>query len=73
MTRSLRFTKAEISNAALIARSHGVAVKLDRDGSILVFPDNHRPAKVDEPEDDGATALRKWRESRNAGKAHGRS
>lgn len=43
MSKTLRFTKAEIANAARLCREHGVVVKLDRDGSLLVFPDTHKP------------------------------
>lgn len=43
MTKALRITKAEIAKAAAIAREYGVAIKLNTDGSILVFPDFHRP------------------------------
>jgi hypothetical protein len=46
MTRALRFTKSEMANAAKLCREHGVQVKLDRDGSILVIPDNHRPWSI---------------------------
>ena len=38
MSRALRFTKAEQENAARICREHGVAVKMARDGSLLIFP-----------------------------------
>lgn len=47
MTRALRFTKTEISNAAKLCREHNVVVKLTRDGAILVFPDTHKPGPVD--------------------------
>lgn len=50
MTRALRFSRSELANAALIAREHGVSVKLDRDGSILVFPGTHTPIAVDATE-----------------------
>jgi hypothetical protein len=48
VSRTLRFTKAELSNAAKLCLEHGVHVKLGRDGSILVFHDNHRVAAVDD-------------------------
>ncbi|WP_144223728.1 hypothetical protein [Mesorhizobium amorphae] len=38
MSRMLRFTKTEIANAAKVAREQGVSVKLEADGSVLVFP-----------------------------------
>lgn len=44
MSKPLRFSKSELSNAAKLCREHGVVVKLDRDGSLIVFPDTHRPA-----------------------------
>lgn len=52
MSRALRFSKAEISNAAKTCREHGVVVKLTRDGAILVFPDTHKPGRVDPTDDD---------------------
>lgn len=51
MTRALRFSRAEIANAALIAREHGVAVKLERDGSMIVFPDFNKKLSLDEQEE----------------------
>lgn len=56
MSRALRFSKAEIANAALIVREHGVTVKLERDGSMLVFPDTHKPIVVDRSETDDLDA-----------------
>lgn len=47
MTRALRFSKAEIANAAKLCREHGVVVKLSPDGSMMVFPDTHKLAAVD--------------------------
>lgn len=47
MTDKLRFTRAQIRNAAVIAKDEGVRIKLDPDGSIFVFPDNHRHEMVD--------------------------
>lgn len=38
MTRALRFSRAEIANAARIASEYGVAVRLERDGSLMIFP-----------------------------------
>ena len=56
MTRALRFTKTELANAAKLCREHGVVVKLGRDGSMLVFPDTHKPEPVDTTDDDGLDA-----------------
>ena len=50
MSRALRFTKAEISNAAKLCREHNVIVKLTRKGDLLVFPEQR--AKVDTQDDD---------------------
>lgn len=47
MSRPLRFTKAELSNAAKLCREHGVVVKLGRDGDLFVFPDTHMPKPID--------------------------
>ena len=55
MTKPLRFSKAELENAAKLCREHGVVVKLDRDGSLLVFPDTHKP-QVDTTEEDDLDA-----------------
>lgn len=53
MSKPLRFTKAELENAAKLCRAHGVLVKLGRDGSMLVIPDTHNHETVDTtPEDD---------------------
>lgn len=41
MTKAIRFTRAEIRNAAVIAREQGVAVTLKPDGSILIDPNGH--------------------------------
>lgn len=72
MTAPLRFTRAEIANAARIAKEHGVAVKLDKDGSLIVIPDINKVAGVDDKANDTGSSLQGWRESRNAGKAYGR-
>lgn len=56
MTRALRFSKAEIANAAKLCREHGVVVKLSRDGSMMVFPDTHRPVAIDTASDDDLDA-----------------
>lgn len=56
MTRALRFSRAEIANAAKVAREHGVAVKLERDGSIVVLPDFNGPKTVDTSAEDDLDA-----------------
>jgi hypothetical protein len=56
VTRALRFTKTELTNAAKLCREHGVRVKLSRDGSILVIPDNHNQEAVDASEIDDLDA-----------------
>lgn len=56
MSRALRFTKAELTNAAKLCRDHGVVVKLDRDGSLFVFPDTHKPGLIDKASNDDLDA-----------------
>ena len=56
MSKPLRFTKAELANAAKLCREHGVMVKLGRDGSMLVIPDTHRPEMVDTSAEDDLDA-----------------
>lgn len=68
MTRALRFSRSELANAALIAREHGVSVKLDRDGSILVFPGTHRPDVVDAGNNDDLDAELAAFEARHGGR-----
>lgn len=51
MSRPLRFTKSELTNAVRLCREHGVIVKMARDGSLLVFPDAHRAPSVDTADD----------------------
>ena len=38
MTRAARFTKAELANAAKVAKDQGVSVRLGADGSITIYP-----------------------------------
>lgn len=38
MTDKLRFTRAQIRNAAVIAKQEGVSIRIDADGSITVAP-----------------------------------
>ncbi len=52
MSRPLRFSKAELRNAADLVKGEGVAVKLTRDGGILVFPAKHIAGPVDPSEDE---------------------
>lgn len=70
MTRPLRFTRSEIANAALVAKEHGVSVKLDRDGSILLIPANHNGSDLDVTPDDPGSSLSGWR-NRHGAKARG--
>ena len=56
MSKPLRFTKAELANAAKLCREHGVMVKLGRDGSMLVIPDTHKPPTVDTAAEDDLDA-----------------
>jgi hypothetical protein len=68
MTDRLRFTKAEIANAAQAARDYSLVVKLAPDGSLIFTP----------PYLDAATKTRapssveEWRKRRDEGKARGR-
>lgn len=56
MSRAWRFTKAEIERAAAVVVEKGVAVRLGRDGSILVIPDTHSLAQLDPRKDDDLDA-----------------
>lgn len=56
MTRALRFTKHELENAARLCRAHGVAVRLTRDGEIVVFPGKANPNAIDTTEDEDLDA-----------------
>lgn len=53
MTRALRFSKAELLAAAKVVKGDGVAIKLTRDGGILLFPATHIAGPVD-PSDEEA-------------------
>lgn len=68
MSRALRFTRSELANAALIAREHGVSVKLDRDGSILVFPGAGKVETVDSGDNDDLDAELAAFEARHGGR-----
>lgn len=49
MTDKLRFTRAQMRNAAIIAKDEGVCIQLQADGSLLVtpvIPANHNPDPV---------------------------
>ena len=59
MSRALRFTRAELRNAVELVKADGVAVKLTRDGGILLFPAKHIAGPVDPSEDDDLDAA--WR------------
>lgn len=56
MTRQLRFSRAELRNAVQLVKDDGVAVKLTRDGAILLIPANHIAKTVDPTEDDDLDA-----------------
>lgn len=51
MTRALRFSKAELKNAVELVRGGDVAVKLTRDGAVLLIPAKHIARAVDPTED----------------------
>lgn len=46
MTAPLRHTKAEIRNAAQVARELGLAVRLESDGAITFIPATHIPPQA---------------------------
>ncbi|PSM20211.1 hypothetical protein [Nitratireductor sp. StC3] len=72
MTKPLRFTKSEIANAARIAREYGVAIKLDADGSIIIYPDARAAKAASNSTTDKATsAFEKWKAQRDADPARG--
>lgn len=74
MSRALRFTKAEISNAAIVAREQGVHVKLEMNGvAIHVFPDGHSATALDQPKTEEPSSYQKWKEKRDADKARRRA
>jgi hypothetical protein len=52
MTKTSRFTKADIKNAAVIAREYGVTIKLEVDGSMVISPANTEMTAADELEAD---------------------
>lgn len=56
MTRALRFTKSELMAAARLVKDDGVAVKLTRDGGILLFPAKHIAGPVDPSDEDALDA-----------------
>lgn len=50
MTKPLRFTKIELDNAAKVACAHGVSVRLEVDGSMVIEPviiENHTKKEID--------------------------
>lgn len=38
MTEKLKYTRAQIRNAAIVAKEEGVSIRIDSDGSITVSP-----------------------------------
>lgn len=56
MSRALRFSKAELRNALALVQASDVAVKLTRDGGILLFPAKHIATRLDPSEDDDLDA-----------------
>lgn len=52
MTDKLRFTRAQMRNAAIIAKDEGVCIQIHADGSMMVtpvIPDNHNRSPIDVP------------------------
>lgn len=54
--KPLRFSKAELRNAVALVKGEGVAVKLTRDGGILLFPAKHIAGPVDPSQQDDLDA-----------------
>lgn len=52
MSRALRFTKTELATAAKVVSQHGVAVRLMRNGDMMVFPDTHTTSVDTSDEED---------------------
>lgn len=72
MTKPLRFSKAEITNAAQIAKAQGVAIELKPDGGMLLIPSTSGALGLDDADSNQGSLLHKWKASKNAGKAFGR-
>lgn len=72
MTKALRFTKAEISNAAQIAKAQGVSIELKPDGGMLLIPPMRGAPGIDTADPNEGSILHQWRASKNEGKAFGR-
>ena len=68
MTNRLRFTKAEIENAARAASDYSLVVKLEPGGAMIFTPPYlDAGARKGVP-----TSVGEWRQRRNEGKTHGR-
>lgn len=62
--RAPRFTMAELSRVAVLAKEKGVAVRLARDGSILILPE---PPRLDiAGADDLDDELQRWEQRQGA-------
>jgi hypothetical protein len=68
MSKRLRFTKAEIENAARAASDHSLVVKLEPGGSMIFTP----PYLDADARKGAPTSVEEWRRRRNEGKSHGR-
>jgi hypothetical protein len=70
MKRARTFTRAEMTDAARLAEMHGLAVRFEPDGALVMQPVGH---SLDNPADDSAESeLAKWRAKRGkpARRAH---
>jgi hypothetical protein len=64
------FTRTEMEDAARLAEIHGLSVRFEPDGALVMQPAGHG---LDNPADDSAESeLAKWRTKRGkpAGRAH---
>lgn len=72
--KSRTFTRVEMQDAARLAELHGLAVRFEPDGALVMFPPGHGAAgRLDnEAEDSAESALDKWKAKRGktAGRAH---
>lgn len=73
MTKPLRFTKAELANAAKVAKAEGVSIELKPDGGMLVIPSPAGNSGLDSDSANHGSILQQWRAAKDAGKAFGRT
>lgn len=72
MSKPLAHTQRQIAAAARVAKQQGVAVRLEKDGSITIIPEIPTDNPLDTPRPiGGLSPIEAWRKER-AGKARGR-